>query len=333
MTVAEKRKLTIDKEFAELLGILTDEERKQLEANLKAAGRAYTPIIVWEGTDIIVDGRNRYELCEKHGLDYDVEEMPFADREAAIHWIFENQSGRRNMTPERLTVLRAKLYKALRKEVGGQPGTRVSQDGGVEVGDGAKSTAELVSEMTGVSPSQVKADVRFSDALDKLTVRLREGVVNGDIDISKQQVFLLAARSRAEQSDIYREVKSGNTTWREALGQEPTKHKKGKRKKSKKVMAELAAKHRGQLDDLGNEVPEKLCPIFERRPEFSALERDLKSIAARVRIVKGGPAGHYLTEEIAAGLEATARLIYGCRPYAITEDGDDWMNEGDATGD
>ena len=64
-------------EMAQLLPPLTGEQLAALEADILANG-CYSPIIVNEDMSII-DGHNRQELCEKHGIPYKMVVFSFAD--------------------------------------------------------------------------------------------------------------------------------------------------------------------------------------------------------------------------------------------------------------
>ena len=86
--------LNTDNEFQQLIRPLTSEERKQLEANIVADG-CRDPITVWNG--IIIDGHNRYEICHKHNIPFNIHKMNFDSREDVIQWICANQLGRRNI--------------------------------------------------------------------------------------------------------------------------------------------------------------------------------------------------------------------------------------------
>jgi N6-adenosine-specific RNA methylase IME4 len=54
------------------------------------------PLVVWNGT--LLDGHNRYEICRRHGLNYETVDMHFDSQEAARVWMRKNQMGRRNLT-------------------------------------------------------------------------------------------------------------------------------------------------------------------------------------------------------------------------------------------
>jgi hypothetical protein len=105
--------LKIDTEFQNLIPPLSSEEKLQLEANLKEFG-CLDPLIVWQGKDILLDGHNRYEICIREQIPYNIVEIDIADREAALSWIANHQLGRRNITPEIASYLRGKRYLNLR---------------------------------------------------------------------------------------------------------------------------------------------------------------------------------------------------------------------------
>ena len=98
--------IQIDQEFKDLIPALTEEEYKQLEANILSEG-VRDSLLVWNG--ILIDGHNRYEIATKYGLSYDVQEMEFADRAEAERWIILNQFGRRNLSKYDRSELALKL--------------------------------------------------------------------------------------------------------------------------------------------------------------------------------------------------------------------------------
>jgi len=105
------RPLKINPTFQNLIPPLTADEFNGLEESILSHGRCRDTIKTWKGT--IVDGHNRYAICQKHGIpvnEQDTQEMRFASKKDAELWIIQNQLGRRNLTP----VIRIKL--ALRKE-------------------------------------------------------------------------------------------------------------------------------------------------------------------------------------------------------------------------
>lgn len=192
--------IQIDSEFQALIPPLSAEERAQLEANLLADG-CRDPLVVWvqpapePGTHkcyahdeskcdlvpeddvwhcrhcehnpaqqeyVLIDGHNRFEICTRLGIEYDVEEMLFDGRDAVMDWIDANQLGRRNLSPEDRTRLIGRRYNRTKK---------AQNDGGagvakatVDQNDPRLSTAEKLATEHGVSPATVKRAGKYDEA-------------------------------------------------------------------------------------------------------------------------------------------------------------------------
>lgn len=98
--------LTIDKEFKELLPVLTPEESEKLENSILEYGML-DPIKVWQEPDtgkwIIIDGHNRYSILKKHGVEWHFWQdykilTELETREDVKEWMLEQQLGRRNLS-------------------------------------------------------------------------------------------------------------------------------------------------------------------------------------------------------------------------------------------
>ena len=98
--------IKIDNEFRTLIPPLTEEEFNQLEANCLENG-IQDSLKTWDG--ILIDGHNRYEIAQKHGLEFKTEEMEFSSRDDVKLWIIKNQLGRRNLSIYDRSVLALKL--------------------------------------------------------------------------------------------------------------------------------------------------------------------------------------------------------------------------------
>ena len=90
--------ITIDPEFRDLLPRLADEEYQILEQEIIAEKGARNPLILWN--DTLIDGHNRLEICTKHNLPYKTEQSKqnFKTRFDAMHWIWRNALGTRNLS-------------------------------------------------------------------------------------------------------------------------------------------------------------------------------------------------------------------------------------------
>lgn len=123
------QKLVVDTEFSKLIPALLDEERSGLEASLKAEG-CRDALIVWNG--MLIDGHNRYEICQKHNIEFQTTEISFDSRDDAKIWIIQNQFSRRNLNSYQRGKLALELKPLIANKAKKQQGTRVdiSQNSG-----------------------------------------------------------------------------------------------------------------------------------------------------------------------------------------------------------
>jgi transcriptional regulator with XRE-family HTH domain len=91
--------IKINPTFEALIPALSAEEYNQLEQNLIADG-CRDPLVVWQETNTLVDGHNRYKLCQKHNIPFNTIKKSFCDEEEVRLFIITNQLGKRNLPPE-----------------------------------------------------------------------------------------------------------------------------------------------------------------------------------------------------------------------------------------
>ena len=106
MAYIDIKDLTVDKEFEDLLPVLSPEELEKLENSILQYGML-DPIKIWQEPDtgewIIIDGHNRYNILKKHKIDWhywqDYKIMgELETREDVKQWMLEQQLGRRNLS-------------------------------------------------------------------------------------------------------------------------------------------------------------------------------------------------------------------------------------------
>jgi ParB-like chromosome segregation protein Spo0J len=209
--VGDVKKLThtefkIDPEFQAMMVPLSDHQRTQLEANL-LKNKNCDPLTVWKEEGVLLDGHNRYEICERLGIPYTIKEISLPDRPAAVAWIRENQVGRRNLMPEGLSYLRGKHYHDAKQEHGGVHDTK-TKDG--------KKTEEVLAALYKTSPKTIRNDAKFAAALDKMVEvdkvheQFKIAVLQREVKITRGQVVRLSKMDEKEQYRIAEEaVKTG----------------------------------------------------------------------------------------------------------------------------
>ena len=162
--------MIIDPEFKALLFLPAPEELAQLEANILAEG-CRDPLVTWRG--ILIDGHNRFAICSKHGLEFQVVERELSDREAVMQWMDANQLGRRNLSPDAFKLSLGRLYNRTKKAVGGD---RKSKKSKAQIGPLISSTAVNLAAEYSVSKNTVKRAGKFAEEVAK-TPELQKAIL------------------------------------------------------------------------------------------------------------------------------------------------------------
>lgn len=188
----KRTNLKIDPKLQDLLPPLSEEEEKALRAALIEEGRARSPIIV-DQNRFIVDGMNRYRICRELKLDFVVHQKTFASEADRLQFARREQLGRRNLSPQSLSALRAALY----EEAKGQ------QAGSARTGNAA---AQVAAE-TGVHPGTVKRDARLQREVKELSKLAATEYHKGGL--TAKDVSILVEFEHPAQDEIVRTVRSG----------------------------------------------------------------------------------------------------------------------------
>jgi len=203
--------LKIDNEFKSLLAPLTPKEFEQLEENIKNEG-CRDPLIVWNR--IIVDGHNRYMICRKHGIPFQIINKPFTCREEVISWICSNQLGRRNITDEIKKYLIGKKYEA-DKVIGVRNAKGINQHSSSNAISSAltvshNKTAVRIGKENNVSHNTVYKYGAYSVAIDNLQRKnpeLARCILDSKLKISHENLLLLSKLSEQELYALYQRIK------------------------------------------------------------------------------------------------------------------------------
>jgi len=180
--------LKIEPKFRDLCRKLTDEEREKLHIDIADKG-VLSPIIVWEGHGIIVDGHNRYEYCQQTGTPFQVSEVSYRDEDAVMRHILRMQLGRRNLDQKTRKVYIGLLYETekrigskFRKGETGNPTGRRGKEQGCQ-NDNTVRTCERIAEEEGVSPATVMRYAKIAQACEEMGIT--DAVLNGEVEIPK----------------------------------------------------------------------------------------------------------------------------------------------------
>lgn len=83
-------------------------------------GKCNAGVAGWEYEYILVDGHNRFEISEKHGLKYNVSYLDLYDIDDVKDWMNKNQLGRRNIHPKHFKILLGRIYNRTKKAASGR---------------------------------------------------------------------------------------------------------------------------------------------------------------------------------------------------------------------
>lgn len=87
--------LQINPEFKAFFPALTEERYSGLERSILKEG-VRNPIVTWNG--VIVDGHNRYDICQRHNIPFKTIEIEFENDADAMQWMKDNQNNGHNLT-------------------------------------------------------------------------------------------------------------------------------------------------------------------------------------------------------------------------------------------
>ena len=177
------KELKIDPELRDLLPPLTDDEYKQLEKNIVENGFDKNfPIMEWRG--YIVDGHNRYSICQKHNIEYVVGTLAYETKEEVMEWMLDIQLGRRNLSPiQRIAV--AEKYRPIYEK---QAKENQSLGGGDKKSENYKKTVteNLPQAKRNPTTSEKLADIA---GVSEKTYRMGSKILNSDNEELKNEVL------------------------------------------------------------------------------------------------------------------------------------------------
>lgn len=173
-------KLKIDEGFKSLIPPLQPEEYQQLEANILQEG-VRDALVTWNG--VLIDGHNRYAICQKHALTFPTVQRDFESRDDALMWIIRNQLGRRNITAFMRGELALQLKPLIAAKAKANQGQRTDLHGNNILPNLAKSnivnTRKELADASGVSHGTMdKIERIVKDAPEPIKAKARSGEVS-----------------------------------------------------------------------------------------------------------------------------------------------------------
>lgn len=195
----------VDDDLKIFMSRLTDEAFKLLENDILNNG-CIDPIVIWKGYNIIVDGHHRYEICKKHGIDFNVAEMEFASRYEVKLWMLRNQFGRRNLnTFQRIEIVH-RIEAEIKKQAKERQGTRTDITPNIPLNSAGSDSRDLLAQMAGVGHSTYEHACKIIDEAPQNVINaVRQGelTINAEYEVTKMPKVL--------QDEIAELIKQGET--------------------------------------------------------------------------------------------------------------------------
>lgn len=202
-------KLKINEELKALIPPLKEDEYKLLEASILGEG-CRDKLITWN--DTIVDGHNRFEICQKNGMPFEVEDRDFESFDAVKIWMIDNQKGRRNLTDGWKWEL-AQTRKAILAEKGkenlsehGKIGREMQLKGGLSTIDKPQShntQAEIAKELGWSTGKVAMADKVWKEAEPEV----KEKIKSGETSINQAYQEIKKEQKKQKRIEEIEEVK------------------------------------------------------------------------------------------------------------------------------
>jgi len=234
-----------DQKFKDILRPLNTEEYEQLRSDIQSNG-CLDPTRVWKGKDIVIDGHNRYAICNELNLEYKIEELGFENEQEVKEYIYVNQMGRRNITREQKRYYIGKLYETMVGKRGGARGQNVHLE----------NVSKKLADKHKINEKTVRRSQSYAQSIDKVAVvdsKVAKDILSGEVQSTYSDVLNLG---EIESEYLKHSVDSISTDVRDAF---TTKNKIKKRK--------MNVQHR----PLSNDVIQKIDEILKNE-KYDKLE-------------------------------------------------------------
>lgn len=266
-----KKQIIILEELNELIKPLQEDEYEQLKTNILQNGCQDT-IKIWQTFEnvvkpdsesneeifVLVDGHNRFKICNENRIPYNISIMNFETLEDVKSYMIDLQLGRRNVNPIEVSYYRGLQYNRF-KWVGLQQDSE----------EDSKKTAVAIGEQYNVDERTIRRDGQFAEGLEMLSKELKKEVLEGKVKVSKKDLQKLAKTNNSNILDN-EPVKKIETIAEIHDLINPIKIKES----NKTINSTVATSARNMLNEF------LLTPSLENYNELEKTLKDLKSLVS-----------------------------------------------------
>jgi hypothetical protein len=181
--------IQIDDSLRAYIDPLTEAEYEALERSLLAEG-CRDALVLWN--DVLVDGHNRYSICQRHGIPFKVvQNERFRSIDDVLLWMIDNHLGRRSVSDFQRGVLALRKKDIMAKRLEEEAARTRAEDAAIAPPD-SDADAEAAQPKVRTSREDMARAARLSSAtlsqIEKIqktaTPELVEAVRAGTISIN-----------------------------------------------------------------------------------------------------------------------------------------------------
>ena len=285
--------IVVNEELKAYIDPLTPEEHDALERSILAEG-CRDALVLWG--DVLVDGHNRYGICQKHGLPFQtVQNTRFQSMEDVHLWMIDQHLGRRSVSDFQRGVL------ALRKrEIVAERRARAA----------AAFVAGNAEAQTQPEESSATATPAAASVAPPEDLSSREAIARA-ARLSSSQVVMIEKIQKQAAPELVAAVKSGTislnaaaavatlpaeeqvaavTAGKDELKQAAKRVREAKRKTREEAAPKNAAEAPQSADaSNADELPALRARVAELTAENEALRQQLAQLRAQLSAEDGQP--------------------------------------------
>ncbi len=259
--------ITVNPELKAYIDPLTPEEHEALERSLLAEG-CRDALVLWG--DVLVDGHNRYGICQKHGLPFQTVQNPrFQSMEDVHLWMIDQHLGRRSVSDFQRGVL------ALRKrEIIAERRSRALAAPPPDALPEASDQAEPAMPSDGPAPT--------APVLEPKPLNSREDIAKA-ARLSSSQVVMIEKIQKQAEPELVAALKSGTISLNAAaaVASLPAEEQKAAAlagKEELKLAAKRVRESRRKPQDADADTPPQEAP--QPADELAALRQRVAQLQA-----------------------------------------------------
>ncbi|UXA48614.1 plasmid replication/partition related protein [Xanthomonas prunicola] len=192
--------IVVKEELKAYIDPLTPDEHEALERSLLAEG-CRDALVLWG--DVLVDGHNRYGICQKHGLPFQTVQNPRFQSMQDVHlWMIEQHLGRRSVSDFQRGVLalRKREILAARQRTQRDADAVAAAQAPVVVGDQPD---------TDLDDSSAHADDSDSPPWEETSTPVSRAELAREARLSSNQVVMIERIHKQAAPEVVQAVKAG----------------------------------------------------------------------------------------------------------------------------